>query len=459
MYTLLATATLLLVPQVPDEGAIPFFKYGWRGWSWFGWSVAWLTDQNGDGRADYAIADTKLGTVWIVSSGELEAIACIRHEPDQTFFGDSIVPLYDVQFGGHASLAVGYELAGSTHSSGGGVAGYSLVTGKQIWCRNAPPDGGDFANAVSGIEDLDGDGVSDILVASRGIGGPGEAWVLSGVTGSTIVKSTCGAAGLYSGQSISPAGDTNQDGVPDFIVGSTAFNREEKDLSRVEVFSGRDGSLIRTVQELQGLRDFGVALAGPIEWNDDGVPDFVVGATCAPRYGSEAKAVAGLVYVISGADGSVLRVVEKQPHEGERVFGAPWFGGELALTADRDGDGTREIVVSTSDVFGMVQCYGSRSESLLMSLQSWVGENYGAENLGFSLADSIQELPELELPVLTGAVGWQGSFGRTLVVPISDPSGAFEVYRDDLFCPGEVVTDEQMAAPEGVIFLRPSKPR
>src|SRR3954452_161305 len=73
--------------------------------------------------------------------------------------------------------------------------------------------GGYFGWAVSELQDIDHDGVTDVISGEPYNGG-GFTWVYSGRTGKQLY-SFPGAPGDLQGYAVADAGDTNRDGVHD----------------------------------------------------------------------------------------------------------------------------------------------------------------------------------------------------------------------------------------------------
>jgi hypothetical protein len=90
--------------------------------------------------------------------------------------------------------------------------------------------------------DMTGDGVPDIITVP-GPGMPTEVKVFDGLTGAQIPgpRGDILAYGSFQGGAFVAVGDTNQDGIPDIITGPGAGGG-----SNVHVYSGRDGSLLRS---------------------------------------------------------------------------------------------------------------------------------------------------------------------------------------------------------------------
>jgi hypothetical protein len=210
--------------------------------------------------------------------------------------------------------------------------------------------GGNFGWAVAGAGDVgpERDGVPDFIVGAPGKGGerpdrPGEgiffgglAQVFSGATGEAI-HTLYGEALVGSfGGAVASLGDVDADGVPDLLVGAYGSSRTIDPPGYVKVFSGKDGAELLRVQGHGGADRFGQAIAALEDASGDGVPDFAVGAPGVTGvFAGEARAY-------SGADGTQLWDLNGF----EFSFGAGNLGASLALLADVDGDGVRDLAIS-----------------------------------------------------------------------------------------------------------------
>ncbi len=158
--------------------------------------------------------------------------------------------------------------------------------------------GGGGFGAVSDVGDVDGDGYPDVMVGASAevSGGSGYVQVFSGKCGNVIftLPSIPSAVQAAFGWSVSGVGDVNADGYPDMLVGApitpTFFG-----MGQAELFSGMNGaSLKKFLGPGQTGDRFGFSVSGAGDVNNDGVPDMMVGS---PQYDNGFIVDAGLVDV------------------------------------------------------------------------------------------------------------------------------------------------------------------
>ena len=190
-----------------------------------------------------------------------------------------------------------------------------------------------FGWVARGIGDVDKDGIGDFVTSAPFKGDSsapaGRIYVYSSKSGRLLWKAD-GAPGARLGLTVEAAGDVNRDGIPDVVATGPGTGN-------AYVYSGRDGSVVRTLTAPGGTSLSAVATAGDV--NGDGHADILAGA--APRAQSTSGG-AGKAFVFSGQDGSVLLILEGD-REGDR-FGSAVAGGTrnkhtlLAIGAPGAGD-------------------------------------------------------------------------------------------------------------------------
>jgi hypothetical protein len=223
------------------------------------------------------------------------------------------------------------------------VIGCTLITAQAqtplfTFTGDAPDDR--FGVAAASIGDVNGDGVDDLIIGAQfdddNGANSGSARVFSGADGSALFTFYGDSASAFFGFALSGAGDVNGDGVPDFIVGGFGDDSFGANSGMARVLSGADGAILHTFYG-DSSDGFGGAVAGIGDVNNDGVPDFLVGAVTDAVAGFQS----GSATVLSGQDGSVLRVFS-----GEAMNDL--FGVSVANTGDVNGDGVNDLIIGAS---------------------------------------------------------------------------------------------------------------
>lgn len=223
---------------------------------------------------------------------------------------------------------------------------------------------------VASIGDLDGDGVAEIVVASRAgwvgrdhncnipiisgsdrnEGEPQVVWIISGKEGELL--RTLGPNRLRSfGSVVLDGGDIDGDGLSEIVIGNgLPYGDVEASIStaRVWVFSGRSGEELHMVNG--GLLEEGrpVSVAAGADCTGDRRSDIIVGDPEQRR-----------IMVYSAPNLAVAKVVERRNHKR--------FGHAVALVPDADGDDIAEVLVASTGLVCLISC---RSGETLMSFDA-----------------------------------------------------------------------------------------
>ncbi|MCH2101453.1 MAG: integrin alpha [Planctomycetes bacterium] len=140
------------------------------------------------------------------------------------------------------------------------------------------------------------------------------------------------------GAAVAMVSDLSGDGVPDLVVGAGLADYSHQNAGAVYLISGADGSVLRRHDGPGIDHRFGFLVSSAGDANGDGVEDYAASARRdnANRYPS------GLVRLFSGADGSLIREY-KSARNWDR------FGHALALAGDLDGDGFDDLIIGAPD--------------------------------------------------------------------------------------------------------------
>lgn len=195
--------------------------------------------------------------------------------------------------------------------------------------------GDQFGWVSDDIGDITGDGVHDLVITAPGndAGGTntGRIYVYNGATGALVFPPINGTiSNSRTGTSIGPAGDVNMDGVTDIVAGAPSTLQ-----GRVYIYSGANGSLLRTYfGELNG-DSFGSAVKGVGDLDGDGYSDILVGAQLNDVSGSNS----GKAYVYSGAPAQTLICTMNG------IDGNDHLGSSVDVIGDITGDGIADLCV------------------------------------------------------------------------------------------------------------------
>ena len=215
--------------------------------------------------------------------------------------------------------------------------------------------------------DLNGDGTPDLITsavqATSSVGlQTGLAYAVSGSDGSILYQMESGNAAFNNfggfGWSITGLTDLDGDGVRDIGVGAPyegVAGTHVRDGS-VSFFSGASGASFGTYfeEERQAERLFGWTVREVGDLNGDGVPEIGVSAPSQfsayqDRGGIFADPFAGALFITSGADigmASAEDIAEVYPTLPDFPTQFRWrFGETFAALGDTDGDGLPEIAV------------------------------------------------------------------------------------------------------------------
>ncbi|MEZ5967394.1 MAG: FG-GAP-like repeat-containing protein [Planctomycetota bacterium] len=199
--------------------------------------------------------------------------------------------------------------------------------------------------AIAGGGDIDGDGRDDIVVTE----GNGNVRLIALASAGEQTLTGDPAAGF--GRSLAFAGDVDADGYDDVIVGSPLADVSANNAGRVQVYSGRDGHLIRTIDGLRPSEQFGTSVDGAGDVDGDGFDDVIAGAPAAG---------AGRARVYSVRTGRLL-------HELRGENAGDGFGDTVVGLGDSNGDGVGDLLVSApSD--GLVKVFSGADGSELLRL-------------------------------------------------------------------------------------------
>ncbi len=308
-------------------------------------------------------------------------------------------------------------------SNGCGLGGTSDLSTANAQLRG--DNSSDYVGgAVSGVGDLDGDGLADLLVSAFGAdasgSGAGAVYAVpgptSGVTGIgavALLEVEGAAAGDGFGYGLAGVGDWNGDGVPDLAVGAWGNDSGGTDAGAAYVVDGAtrgsagvaSAALLTLIGEDAG--DYaGWVVAGGGDATGDGADDLLIGGPWADDGGS----LSGVAWLVShGAGGTVDLSAATTTFIGESA--SDQAGTSVAMLGDVDGDGWDDVAIgAVGDAGGGAGAgaayvlYGPFSGDVDLGAAdlTLVGEN-ASDQAGYAVAGGGDENGDGYTDVLVGA--------------------------------------------------------
>ncbi|MEW5917402.1 MAG: hypothetical protein AB1762_13410, partial [Gemmatimonadota bacterium] len=269
----------------------------------FGRSASGAGDQDNDGYGDVVIGAPSAaangpgaGRVYVYSGRSGALVATIPGEQAGDGFGSIVA---GARNGRLTPISVGAPSAGPRRR--GRVYVFRHLSHPPQMVIDSDSTGGALgAMFTSFVGDVNGDKVPDVFASdfANTAKGPatGRVYVKSGVDGRDLVTLTGENAGDGFGIGSADVGDVNKDGYDDLILGAWQYAAVAASGGKIYVYSGRDGTLLRSITGRIPGETLGFDATGVGDIDGDGVVDFLVTSTWSNIKGFQS----GRMYVISG---------------------------------------------------------------------------------------------------------------------------------------------------------------
>ncbi len=354
---------------------------------------------------------------------------------EYTAFGSWVAAIGDADGDTFRDLVVAAPFGSSGAYQSGRVYLISSTGGEISQVGSPQPvRDGLFGAAASFLGDLNGDNRRETVVGAPGEGpltgafetsdNSGRAYVLAGGSGSllfTLVSPTPAEYGNF-GDTVAGPGDVTGDGVPDIVVGAPREAGVEPLSGNAYVFSGADGTLVRTLASPTAREDgqFGDLVAAAGDLTGDGVPDILVTARNEGPPDASPFSRPGRVHLFSGATGAWVLAFDS----GSETSAAQ-YGVAAVPVGDLDLDGTPDVAVGafSENNNGRVTLFSGATGAILRTLDS-SSPPQGGGGLGVAIAPAGDVDGDGVPDVLAGAPYEQGRNGVNRAGRVTLFSGA-----------------------------------
>jgi FG-GAP repeat/Secretion system C-terminal sorting domain len=285
--------------------------------------------------------------------------------------------------------------------------------------------GDQFGWSVSTAGDVNADGYSDIIVganfASAGQPQEGLAFVYKGSSNGVGITGTLlqsGQNGANFGYTVASAGDVDNDGYSDVVVGAPNYDNGLVDIGAIFVFHGSaqgiDPLVGARIEGIQAFEDLGYSVACAGDVNGDGYCDLIAGAS-----GYDLGQIdEGAAFIYHGTPGGInpAAMAVLQCNQASASMGV-----SVASAGDVNGDGYSDVIIGANQFSnpelneGVAFMFLGSSNGIVSIIDTILESNQAGAEFGFSVASAGDMNGDGYSDVIVGAKSYDTQNGAAFL--------------------------------------------